>query len=140
MATKELKIKDLKKAIHNYFNVSNTQELKQLKNFEMATDGIGKLDFRTKETWKKLYRKWIGILPDERDEHHYGCINGIDIFKYSRPWEIFNLDPKTSGPEDIKKAFRKLSKIYHPDIPKTGDRKIFERLTQMYNSVLPGVK
>jgi DnaJ-class molecular chaperone len=37
--------------------------------------------------------------------------------------------------EEVKDAYRKLSKIYHPDIPQTGDSKIFERLTIFYKSL-----
>ena len=105
----------------------------------MATDGMSKLNFAEKKTWEMLYRKWIDILPDETNEEGYGCINGIDIFKYFRPWQVFNLDSKTATQDDIKTAFRQLSKIYHPDNQETGDRKIFERLTQMSNSLIPAI-
>lgn len=135
-----LNIDNLKQAIYNYFDVKDTKELKKSKRFQMATDGMEKLNLSQKESWKILYRKWIGILPDEQNEEGRGCINGIDIFKYSRPWQVFDLDPKTSSVEDVKRAYRRLSKIYHPDNSKTGDREIFERLEKMYRSLVEGIK
>lgn len=136
---KQLKITEIKEAIYKRFNVKDTDELKKSEQFKMATDGMDKLNFSKKQTWEILYRKWIDILPDETNEKGYGCINGIDIFKYSRPWQVFNLDSKTATQDDIKTAFRQLSKIYHPDNQETGDRKIFERLTQMYNSLMVAI-
>ncbi len=134
-----LKLQDLKEAIYKHFGVKNTDELKKSERFKMATDGMGKLNFTPKQTWEKLYRKWIDILPNETNEQGYGCINGINIFNYSRPWDVFNLDYETATQDDIKTAFRQLSKIYHPDNQETGDRKIFERLTQMYNSLIAAI-
>ncbi len=136
---KQLKIQDLKEAIYEHFGVKNTDDLKKSERFKMATDGMDKLNFAEKQTWEILYRKWIYILPDETNEEGYGCINGIDIFKYFRPWQVFNLDSKTATQDDIKTAFRQLSKIYHPDNQETGDRKIFERLTQMSNSLIAAI-
>jgi hypothetical protein len=101
----------------------------------MATSGIGKIDLSKKEGWEILYRKFIGILPHETNEQGYGCINGINIFKYNMPWNVFGLDPQVATTEEVKDAYRKLSKIYHPDIPQTGDSKIFERLTIFYKSL-----
>ncbi|CAD5953922.1 DnaJ domain-containing protein [Planktothrix agardhii] len=134
-----LKLQDLKEAIYKHFGVKNTDDLKKSERFKMATDGMGKLNFAEKQTWEMLYRKWIDILPDETNEEGYGCINGSNIFKYFRPWQVFNLDSKTATQDDIKTAFRQLSKIYHPDNQETGDRKIFERLMQMYNSLIPAI-
>ena len=136
---KQLKIQDLKEAIYEHFGVKNTDDLKKSERFKMATDGMDKLNFAEKQTWEILYRKWIYILPDETNEEGYGCINGSNIFKYFRPWQVFNLDSKTATQDDIKTAFRQLSKIYHPDNQETGDRKIFERLTQMYNSLIAAI-
>lgn len=133
---KSLTLPQLKEAIYKYFEVQNTNELKKSSRFKMTTDGMDKLDFSKKETWEMLYRKLIGILPDEANQEGYGCINGIDIFKYYQPWQVFNLDGQTANRDDIKKAFRQLSKTYHPDNPETGDRKIFERLNTMYEGLL----
>lgn len=136
---KPLKLTQLKEAIYKYFEVLNTDQLRKSDRFKMATDGIDKLDFSKKETWEILYRKWIDILPEEQNQEGYGCINGINIFKYSRPWQIFGLDGKTATEEDLKKAYRQLSKIYHPDNQETGDQEIFERLERMYKSLITGI-
>lgn len=134
-----LKLSELKEAIYKRFKVKNTDELKKSEQFKMATDGMDKLDLSKKETWEILYRKWIDILPNELNQEGYGCINGIDIFKYYKPWQVFNLDGKTANADEIKKAFRQLSKIYHPDNQETGNRKIFERLNTMYEGLLAGI-
>jgi hypothetical protein len=136
---KSLTLPQLKEAIYKYFEVTNTDQLKKSDRFKMATDGIDKLDFSKKETWEILYRKWIDILPEEKNQEGYGCINGIEILKYHRPWQIFGLDGKTATEEDLKKAYHQLSKIYHPDNQETGDREIFERLEKMYKSLIIGI-
>jgi preprotein translocase subunit Sec63 len=82
-----------------------------------------------------LYRKLIGILPNEVGETGPGCVNGINILRYDRPWEAFGLDPKTATTEQVKTAYRNLSKIYHPDNRETGDAAVFNRLTVFYNSL-----
>ncbi len=133
--TKELSINQIKKKIYEHFEVEDTDSLKKSGLFQLSVSGMENLNLSKKETWEKLYRKFIGILPGEENETSYGCINGINIFKYNRPWQIFDLDPNKATTEDIKSAYRKLSKIYHPDIPETGDKQIFERLTSFYKSL-----
>jgi curved DNA-binding protein CbpA len=49
------------------------------------------------------------------------------------PWKVFDLNPKTATKDDIKKAFRRLSKQHHPDVG--GDRDVFERLKTMRESI-----
>jgi len=137
-AKKPLTLTQLKKAIYKYFEVSNTTELKRSGSFKMATDGMDVLNLSVKSTWERLYRKFIGILPGEENQQGYGCINGINIFDYFKPWQVFELDPKAATPEDIKKAYRELSKIYHPDVPNTGDSKVFGRINIMYQSITAG--
>lgn len=132
---KPLTLTQIKQAAYQHFGVSTTAELKKSGFFQMATDGMGKLDLTKKEGWEQLYRKFIGVLPGEDSETGYGCINGINIFKYDLPWRIFGLDPKTAQVEAIKSAYRNLSKIYHPDNQETGDAKVFHRLTVFYNSL-----
>lgn len=46
-------------------------------------------------------------------------------------YEVLGL-PKKSSIEEVKKAFKRLALIHHPDKP-TGDRTKFEKLTQAYN-------
>jgi hypothetical protein len=135
VTAKPLSIGQLKVAIYDRFTVTSTPELRKSKNFAMATDGIGKLNFADKKTWEQLYRQCIGILPHEASEQGANCINGVDIFKYFRPWQVFGLDGKTATPDQIKTAYRNLSRIYHPDNRETGNAAIFDRINTMYQSI-----
>ena len=134
-AKKSLSLTQLKKAVYKYFKVNNTTELKQSSSFKMATDGLENLNLRLKSDWEKLYREFVGILPKEENQQGYGCINGINIFDYFKPWQVFGLDPKKATQNDIKKAYRQFSKRYHPDVPDTGDAKVFDRINTMYKSI-----
>ncbi len=132
---KPLPLAQIKSAIYQYFSVKNTTELKKSGAFNMAIDGISDLNLTLKDGWEKLYRNLIGILPNEENQQGDGCINGINIFNYFKPWQVFGLDGKVASTQDIKNAYYRLSKIYHPDVPSTGDAKIFDRLTTMYKSI-----
>ncbi len=115
---KPLTLAQLKSAIFQNFSVKNLSELKKSSAFKMATDGMDNFNLTGKEGWKKLYRKFIGILPNEKNQQGYGCINGINIFDYFKPWQVFGLDGKIANEQDVKNAYYALSKIYHPDILK----------------------
>lgn len=132
---KPLTLPQLKTAIYEYFSVKDTTELRKSGSFKMATDGMDSLNLGVKDGWEILYRKFIGILPNEQNEEGYGCINGINIFNYFKPWQVFNLDGKTAEIKDIKNAYYSLSKIYHPDNASTGDAAMFDRITIMYKSI-----
>lgn len=132
---KPLTLAQLKEVIYQHFSVKNTTELKKSGAFKMATDGMDTLNLSVKDGWEKLYRKFIGILPGEENQQGYGCINGINVFNYFKPWQVFDLNPQTATTQDIKNAYRKLSKIYHPDVPQTGDAAIFDCITVMYKSI-----
>lgn len=126
---------DIKNHIFYNFNVNNLHELTNSGSFKSSINGMGKLDFRYRKTWEMLYRRFIGVLPYEQNQEGYGCINGINIFDYFHPWQVFELDPKTATNLDIRGAYRRLCKIYHPDNRETGDARIFSRINQMYRSV-----
>lgn len=132
---KPLTLPQIKEALYQHFSVENTTELKKSVAFKMATDGMDTLNLSVKDGWEKLYRKFIGFLPGEEKEQGYGCINGINIFNYFKPWQVFELDPQTATNQDIKNAYHRLSRIYHPDVYKTGDAAIFNCLTVMYKSI-----
>jgi hypothetical protein len=134
---KRLTLAELKSAVLSYFKVEDAKALKQSAEFVMSTNGMD-IKLTGKEGWETLHRKFIGILPGEEGETGEGCINGINIFKYTMPWRTLGLDPKTATTEDVKTAYRNLSKIYHPDVPGTGNVRIFERLTVFYNSLTEG--
>lgn len=134
-----LSLNEIKLAVYNYFQVNSTPELKKSKKFKMATDGLF-LRLSETEAWNILYRKFVGVLPGEENEQGRNCINGVNIFKYFQAWRVFELDSKTATEEDIKRAYRRLSRTYHPDIPDTGDARVFERINQMYRSLLDSVK
>ena len=132
---KPLTGKQLKEAICKHFDVKDAKELKKSSSFQLATSSMENLDLRKNAGWEMLYRKFIDVLPNEANEEGYGCINGINIFKYDMPWQAFGLDPKTSTTEDIKSAYYQLSKIYHPDKSSMGNAEIFDRLTVFYKSL-----
>jgi hypothetical protein len=135
LKVKPLTLAQIKSEIYKHFSVKDTTELKKSGAFKMATDGLNTLNLKVKDGWEKLYRKFIGILPGEENQQGYGCINGINVFNYFKPWQVFDLDPQTATTQDIKNAYYKLSKVYHPDVTKTGDAAIFECLNVMYKSI-----
>ena len=132
---KPLALAQIKSAIYKYFSVKDTTELRKSGGFKMATDGMDALNLSVKDGWEKLYRKFVGILPSEENQTGYGCINGINVFNYFKPWQVFELDPQTATSPDIKNAYYRLSKIYHPDAQETGDARIFEAINIMYKSI-----
>ena len=135
LKVKPLALAQIKAAVYQQFSVKNTTELRKSGAFKMATDGMDSLNLNVKNGWEKLYRKFIGILPGEENQQGYGCINGINVFNYFKPWQVFDLDPQTATIQDIKNAYYRLSKIYHPDVPETGDANVFDCLTIMYKSI-----
>ncbi|MBW4419475.1 MAG: DnaJ domain-containing protein [Myxacorys californica WJT36-NPBG1] len=132
---KPLTLAQLKAAVYDHFGEQDTTALKKSSSFQMATSGMGKLELGKKDGWEALYRKFVGVLPEEDNETGAGCINGINIFKYDLPWRAFGLDRKTASTEDVKSAYRSLSKIYHPDNSETGNAEVFNRLTIFYKSL-----
>ena len=72
---KSLTLDELKASIYQHFSVKNTTELKNSGTFKMATDGMDSLNFRLKDAWEQLYRKFIGILPGK------GKINGLWLYQ-----------------------------------------------------------
>lgn len=126
-------LNDLKAAVLQAFNCSNLTELKKNKTFQLAMTGR-KFNFSEKEPWLILYREWVRVPDNERNEIGPTVINGIDVLKNFRPWPVFQLDPKTATADDINAAFRQLAKTHHPDVG--GDREIFEVLQKMRDSLL----
>lgn len=132
---KPLTLPQLKAAVYQHFGVADTKALKLSGTFQLATSSIKNLDLSKRPGWETLYRKLIGVLPNELNEQGYGCVNGINIFKYDMPWKAFGLDPQTTTTAEIKAAYYTLSRIYHPDNQETGNAQIFDRLTIFYKGL-----
>jgi hypothetical protein len=127
-------LKDIKAAVALSWKHNTYQSLSKDKNWKAYHQGTG-MNASKRETWEKYYREWVSLPDDEQNEPQgYGVINGIDIFKNFRPWEVFGVDNKTGGREDILKAYRRLSMKYHPD--SGGDPAIFQQLTTMKDSLM----
>ena len=126
-----------KKAVLSNFDCKTVTELRKNKNFTMSMTGET-IALKSKADWMKLYRRWIGVPPEERDQTGSNCINGINVLENFRPWHVFGLDSKTASKEDVKNAFRNLAKVHHPD--KGGDKQVFERIQKMRDSLLALMK
>ena len=126
-----------KKAVLSNFGCKTVTELRKNKNFTMSMTGET-IALKSKADWMKLYRRWIGVPPEERDQTGSNCINGINVLENFRPWHVFGLDSKTASKEDVKTAFRDLAKLHHPD--KGGDKQVFERIQKMRDSLLALMK
>jgi hypothetical protein len=87
-----------------------------------------------KAAWLKVYRAFVGLPESERNSIGNTSINGVDVLRNFLPWKVFNLDPKTATPEDIKSAFNQLAKQHHPD--HGGNPEVFDRLKTMRDSIL----
>jgi hypothetical protein len=60
---KPLSLDQLKLAIYSRFSVASTPSLKKSKNFNMAIDGLGRINLALKSTWESLYRKFLQNSP-----------------------------------------------------------------------------
>jgi hypothetical protein len=135
---KPLKSAEIKAAVFDYFGVGGKRTVTALRKssrFQMETEGMDLPSLASAEGWKALYREFVGYLPGEESQSGYGCINGVNIFQYFKPWRVFGLDPATATQEDKKNAYYGLSKIYHPDNKETGDSRIFDLIKNMYASI-----
>ncbi|WP_238154158.1 J domain-containing protein [Synechococcus elongatus] len=130
-----MSLAQLKAGVCQAFNCSTVTQLKKSEGFKVAIEGRD-YDLRLKQPWLELYREWVGVPEDERNEVGPTCINGIDVLKNFRPWIVFGLDPKKATSEDIKNTFRKLAKEHHPDTG--GNPEVFSKLQQMRDSLLLG--
>ncbi|QPN68476.1 molecular chaperone DnaJ [Synechococcus sp. CBW1006] len=128
----------IKKAVYDHFGVGEKRTVANLRKssrFLMETEGMEIPALSSSEGWKALYREFIGYLPSEEYQAGYGCINGVNIFQYFKPWRVFGLDPEKATQQDKKDAYYRLSKIYHPDNKETGDGRIFDLINNMYASI-----
>ena len=130
-------IPELKLAVAKSWNKESYELL--TKDIDWKTyHEMNELNARLRTTWMQYYREWVCLPVEEGNlKKGYGIINGVDIFKNFRPWEVFNIDKKTGTKEQIQLAFKKLSFKYHPDIAgKYSDSRIFSKLLEMRDSLL----
>lgn len=135
---KQLKTAEIKAAVFDYFGVGENRTVTALRKnsrFQMETEGMDLPSLASADGWKTLYREFVGYLPGEENQSGYGCINGVNIFQYFKPWRVFGLDPATATQEDKKNVYYELSKTYHPDNKETGDARIFDLIKNMYASI-----
>ncbi len=129
----ELTLQELKAGVVQAFGCESYAELKKSAAFKLYV-ADAKLKLNLKSSWQQIYREWVELPESERDAIGEDCINGIDVFRNFRPWEVFGLAPETATADDIKSAFRQLSLQHHPD--QGGDARLFERLKLMRDSLL----
>lgn len=130
-------LKDIKSAVAKSWGKASYFELSKDADWKIYHSNTG-LKGQLRSTWEHYYREWVALPEDERQSTaSYGVINGIDIFKNFRPWEVFGVDKKNGTKEQILSAYKMLAKQYHPDTGADGgDRKIFEKLTEMRDSLM----
>ncbi|CAK9093928.1 unnamed protein product [Durusdinium trenchii] len=46
---------------------------------------------------------------------------------FSNPFQVLGLTPEADGPA-VHRALRRLAKVYHPDVPETGDDRLFRQV------------
>lgn len=129
----EPSLQELKDAVIAAFNCTSYNELKKNGSFQLYVKDHA-LKMTTKESWLKVYRKFVGLPESEKDAIGATSINGVDVLRNFLPWKVFNLDPKTATAQDIKTAFNNLAKEHHPD--HCGNAEVFEQLKKMRDSLL----
>jgi preprotein translocase subunit Sec63 len=129
----EPSMQELKDAVIAAFSCSSYKELQKNSNFKLFVQEHT-LKMTTKEAWLKVYRKFVGLPESERNSIGITSINGVDVLRNFLPWKVFDLDPQIATVDDIKSAFNKLAKEYHPD--HGGNADVFEQLKIMRDSLL----
>ena len=126
--TRTLSLAEMRRAVRQTLRKGGIETRKQ---FEKA---YGKPP-TTRGGWEKLYRENVALPQSERNRKaRPGVINGVDIHRNYRPWQVFGLNPRTATRQDVEQAFRRLAKQVHPDAG--GRRKDFERVKKLRDSVL----
>ncbi|WP_017324864.1 J domain-containing protein [Synechococcus sp. PCC 7336] len=124
---------ELKEAVIAAFDCTSYQQLKKDGNFQLFVQDRN-LKMNTKKAWLEVYRRFVGLPESERDAIGSTSINGVDVLRNFLPWKVFQLDPKTAIADDVKAAFNRLAKQYHPDVG--GNSEVFQKLKVMRDSLL----
>lgn len=126
--TRTLSLAEMRKAVRQTLRKGGIETRKQ---FEEA---YGKPP-TTRGGWERLYRENVALPQSERNRKaRPGVINGVDIHRNYRPWQVFGLNPKTATRADVESAYRRVAKQVHPDAG--GRRRDFERVKKLRDSVL----
>jgi hypothetical protein len=130
-------LSNIKAAVAKSWGKKSYAELTKDADWKIYHGNSG-LKGQLRSTWEHYYREWVALPSDERQHTaDYGIINGIDIFKNFRPWEVFGINKENGTREEVLTAYKTLAKQYHPDTGKNGgDRRIFEKLTEMRDSLM----
>ncbi len=97
-----------------------------------------KKEYRLSAKEAKTVEGWKQVLETLQTRQR-GMINGVNVLTEFFPWQVFGVDGRTASTRDLKTAFRRLSKVYHPDVPATGDREVFEKVHRLYEHALTTV-
>lgn len=132
----EMTFKKDNKEINNINYIDNAN---QFNNLNEDNNDIRNIEFKKKE---KNHNK-VNIQTDKTD-YKYDKKDFLEEFMklhndlYFNPYKIMNLD-KNYDKKELKKMYKKLALIYHPD-REGGDEKIFKEITQAYLYLLKKLK
>jgi len=138
-----IKSKQAEKRDKNYFDEDFREKQKQEWQKEQAReDEKAQRDFKEQEQ-KRKEKKQQQKQKQEQNKKTYKQESKKEEKKYSRwdsdnPYIILGV-PINSTKEDIKKAYRRLAKIYHPDlslINKKEAEEIFKKINSAYESLI----
>ncbi|MBD2200163.1 MULTISPECIES: hypothetical protein [Calothrix] len=80
-------------------------------------------DLRKNITWEKAYES-LQVVSIVKYERRIPKLDMLNIFE-----DIYEIN-------ELKKEYRRLSNIYHPDVPGTGDAGIFIKINEAYEDTL----
>ena len=132
-----MSINQIKQKVAISWGKQTYKELKNDKGWQDYHKSSG-LNGSLRKTWETYYREWVKLPTDEQSlPAGENVVNGIDIFQNFRPWEAFNLDKQTATAEDVRSAFRRLSRRFHPDTAKHhASPEALNKLIEMRDALL----
>jgi hypothetical protein len=132
--TRKMTTRELQKGVKEAFGEKTLAGLRENPQYKLATFQRN-IDLTDNASIREVYREWVDIPRDERNpKPGPATINGINIMRNFQPWQVFGIDdPASSTRAELKSAYRKTIMGRHPD--QGGDRVIFDRLRNMYESL-----